>query len=147
MYSELDLDWGNLGDWYKGLEKTIVLKTQNKIAIKESKQIEGPYYMLYWNTPPNSISNLVMYPRSALGGKIIFMIRLIRFNLESIDSRFLQRERGRGNGLSLIATYTQIENALFLHLRYLQIMWYFTMSPSTRVKFLSVIISRLYQRE
>ena len=45
--------------------------------------------MLYWNTTPSSISNLVLYPRSALGGEIIFVLGSIRFNWESIDSRFL----------------------------------------------------------
>ena len=45
--------------------------------------------MIYWNTPPSSISNLVLYPRSALDRKIIFLLGSIRFNWESIDSRFL----------------------------------------------------------
>ena len=45
--------------------------------------------MLYWNTPPSSISNLIMYPLSALGTKIIFVTGLIRFNRESIGGRFL----------------------------------------------------------
>ena len=45
--------------------------------------------MLYWNTPSSSISNLVLYPRSAFCGTIIFVIGSIRFNRESMDSRFL----------------------------------------------------------
>ena len=46
--------------------------------------------MLYYNTPPSSISNLVLYPRSAFGRKIIFVLRSIIFNRESMDSRLLQ---------------------------------------------------------
>ena len=46
--------------------------------------------MLYLNTPSSSISNLVLYPRSAFGGEIIFVIGSIRFNWESMDSIFLQ---------------------------------------------------------
>ena len=45
--------------------------------------------MLYWNTPPSSISNLVLYPCSALGGKKIFVFGSIQFNQESIGSRLL----------------------------------------------------------
>ena len=45
--------------------------------------------MLYWNTPPSSISNLVLYPQSSLGGKIIFVLGSIWFNRESIGIRFL----------------------------------------------------------
>ena len=47
--------------------------------------------MLYRNNYPGIISNLVLYPRSGLGGKI-FVLGLIRINQESMDSRFLQRQ-------------------------------------------------------
>ena len=33
---------------------------------------------------------MVLYPRSEFGGKIIFMLGLIKFNQELIDIRFLQ---------------------------------------------------------
>ena len=46
--------------------------------------------MLYWNNPSSSISNLVLYPRSSFGGKIIFVLGLIWFNQESTESIFLQ---------------------------------------------------------
>ena len=45
--------------------------------------------MLFENTSSRSISNLVLYPRSGFGGKI-FVLGSIRFNRESVDSRFLQ---------------------------------------------------------
>ena len=45
--------------------------------------------MLYWNTSPNSIQNLVLYPCSVLCGKIIFVIRSVQLNQESTSSRFL----------------------------------------------------------
>ena len=45
--------------------------------------------MIYLNTPPSSISNLVLYPCSAFGVKIIFVPGSILFNPESIDIRFL----------------------------------------------------------
>ena len=48
--------------------------------------------MIYLSTPSSSISNLVLYPRSAFGGKMIFVLGSIRFNLESTDSRFLHRK-------------------------------------------------------
>ena len=44
--------------------------------------------MLFGNTASKSISNLVLYPRSGFGGKI-FVLGSIRFNRESVDSRFL----------------------------------------------------------
>ena len=44
--------------------------------------------MLFGNTSSRIISNLVLYPRSGFGGKI-FVLGLIRFNQESVDSRFL----------------------------------------------------------
>ena len=66
------------------------LKTKDSVSIKESKYSEGDYSMLYWNTPPSSISNLVLYPCSKFVGKLIFLLGLILFNWESIESRFLQ---------------------------------------------------------
>ena len=45
--------------------------------------------MLYWNNLSISISNLVLYTRSAFGRKILFLLGLIWFNRESMDSRFL----------------------------------------------------------
>ena len=45
--------------------------------------------MLYWNTPSSSISNFILYPHSAFGREIIFVLGSIRFNRESIDSIFL----------------------------------------------------------
>ena len=36
--------------------------------------------MLYLNTPSSSISNLVLYPRSAFGKEIIFVLGSIQFN-------------------------------------------------------------------
>ena len=44
--------------------------------------------MLFGNTSSRNIPNLVLYPRSGFGGKI-FVLGSIRFNRESIDSRFL----------------------------------------------------------
>ena len=45
--------------------------------------------MLYWNTPPSIILNLVLYPRSTLGGKIISVLGSIQFNGESMEIRSL----------------------------------------------------------
>ena len=44
--------------------------------------------MLFGNTSSRSISNLVLYPRSGFGGET-FVLGSIRFNQESIYSRFL----------------------------------------------------------
>ena len=52
--------------------------------------------MLYRNNNSSSISNLVLYPRSGFGGKI-FVLGSIRFNRESIDSRFLHKQQRRNN--------------------------------------------------
>ena len=41
-----------------------------------------------------------------------------------VNNRWRKRERGMGGeeGISMIDTYTQVENALGLHLRYLEIL-------------------------
>ena len=54
--------------------------------------------------------------------------------------------RGVCKGLSMIAAYNQVENALGIHLRYLQIMWYFYMSPGMGWMSQNGIIRRNYQR-
>ena len=47
--------------------------------------------MIYWNTPSSSISNLFLYPCSAFGGEIVFVLRSIRFNWEWMGNILLHR--------------------------------------------------------
>ena len=55
VYSSRDSGWGSLGDWEYGLGKTLVVKTQDAVAIKEYKYSDSAYSMVYLNTPPSSI--------------------------------------------------------------------------------------------
>ena len=52
---------------------------------------------------------------------------------------------GRGKGLSMISTYTWVENSLGLHLRYLWIICDFPMSPGMGSKSQNVRIRSNYQ--
>ena len=56
----------------------------------QSKNINKVRALLYTvgNTSSRIISDLVLYPHSGFGGKI-FLLGSIRFNQESIDSKFL----------------------------------------------------------
>ena len=57
----------------------------------------GRYSILFGNTSSRSSSNLVLYTRSGLGGKI-FVFGSIQFNRGSIDSRLLQGAAPRVSG-------------------------------------------------